>query len=278
MASGIKPTHKLTLGFSPCPNDTFIFYALINKRIDTGPLEFEPTIRDVEELNNLALKGIPDITKVSFHTFGYLRDRYRLLKSGGALGRGCGPLIITSKGLEPEDLKSIKIAVPGFYTTACLLLRLFEPALKRKSNIVSMPFYKIMTSVQKGEVDAGVIIHESRFTYHEYGLKEVIDLGAWWESKTGLPIPLGCIIMKNELGEELSDFVENLLRESIDFAYKNRDETKKYIKEYARELNNGVIDSHINLYVNDFTFDYGEEGSNAIDRLFEMAKERELFQ
>ncbi|MEK7331839.1 MAG: 1,4-dihydroxy-6-naphthoate synthase, partial [Nitrospirota bacterium] len=191
----------LSLGYSPCPNDTFIFYALVHGKIDTGDLQFKEILLDVETLNRSAIKGELDITKVSYNAFGNLRDDYCLLRSGGALGRGCGPLVVSKRNYSMKDLKGKRIAIPGELTTAYLLLQLYDPDLKK--NIKVMPFNMVMDAVKKGEVDAGLIIHESRFTYKAYGLKKVIDLGEWWEKETGLPIPLGCIIAKRSMGEDL---------------------------------------------------------------------------
>ncbi|HXX58219.1 MAG TPA: 1,4-dihydroxy-6-naphthoate synthase, partial [Thermodesulfovibrionales bacterium] len=183
---------NLTLGYSPCPNDTFIFYALVHQKIDTGNLRLREVLLDVETLNRKALRAEFDITKVSFHAYGHLRDAYSLLSSGSALGRGCGPLIVARSRTSTKDLRGLKVAIPGRLTTAYLLLQLYDPAMT--GNIVVMPFDRILDSVQRGDVDAGLIIHESRFTYQDHGLFEVEDLGRWWEGETGLPIPLGCII------------------------------------------------------------------------------------
>ncbi|MGD2080223.1 MAG: 1,4-dihydroxy-6-naphthoate synthase, partial [Nitrospirota bacterium] len=189
----------LTLGYSPCPNDTFIFYALVRGKIETGGLSFLETLEDVETLNRMALRGALDVTKVSTHALGFLREDYCLLRSGGALGRGCGPLIVAREPLEARDLRGKRIAIPGTLTTAYLLMRLFDPMLK---DIEAMPFHRIMDAVSSGSADAGLIIHEGRFTYPGYGLHEVLDLGRWWEDATGLPIPLGSIVAKRELGTE----------------------------------------------------------------------------
>ncbi len=265
----------ISLGFSPCPNDTFIFYGLVHNKIDTFELRFNETIRDVEELNQIASKGKVDITKVSIHAFGYLRDKYKLIRSGGALGRGCGPLLVARKKCTTEDLKGKRIAVPGRLTTALLLLKLLDPILGE--NIEVMPFNEIMNSVKNSETDAGLMIHESRFTYPDYGLKEVIDLGAWWEGETGMPIPLGGIIAKKGLGEGIINKVDGMIKESIKYAYNHRNDTLAYVRNLAQELDDVVIEGHINLYVNNFTLDMGDEGVKAIDILFEKAREKGLF-
>lgn len=262
----------LTLGFSPCPNDTFIFYALVNGRLDTGGLAFRERVEDVETLNRLAIEGALDVTKVSCGAFGSLRDGYRLLRSGGALGRGCGPLVVARKACRLEDLRGRPIAVPGLNTTAHLLLRLHDPALGQ--NVLVMPFHEIMDAVRDGKAEAGLIIHESRFTYPDYGLMEVEDLGKWWEERTGLPIPLGGIVARRSLGKELNGRVEALVRKSVLYGMAHRDEPSGYIKKHSRELEDRVIEAHIALYVNDFSVDMGREGAMAVEALFRMAKER----
>lgn len=264
---------ELTLGYSPCPNDTFIFYAMIHGKIDTDGLKFKETLLDVETLNQKALKGELDLTKVSFHAFGHLRDNYALLRAGGALGRGCGPIVVSNERHTMEDLRDKKIAIPGKLTTASLLLQLYDPAFANSSNLVFMPFHKIMDAVVNGDVDAGVIIHESRFTFVSFGLKRVVDLGQWWEKETGLPIPLGGILAKRNLGRELIIQIEDILRQSVDYSYNNRFEPMGYIKQHSQELSEGVIKDHISLYVNDFTIDIGDEGEKAIAELLARAKD-----
>ncbi|MBU4320518.1 MAG: 1,4-dihydroxy-6-naphthoate synthase [Nitrospinae bacterium] len=263
----------LSLGYSPCPNDTFIFYALVHGKIDAGGLSFKEILLDVETLNQMALKGKLDITKVSYNAFGNLRDEYCLLRSGGALGRGCGPLVVASKECEMEDLKGKTIAIPGELTTAYLLLQLYEPDFR--SNVKVMPFHEIMGAVKEGKVDAGLIIHEGRFTYPSYGLKKIIDLGEWWEKETGLPIPLGCIIAKRSLGNDIISKAERLIRESVLYAISRPEMLGvKYIKEHSQELDDSVIAEHINLYVNDYSIDIGDDGIRAVRKLLDMAEER----
>jgi 1,4-dihydroxy-6-naphthoate synthase len=263
----------LTLGFSPCPNDTFIFYALLNQKIDTRGLTFAPHIEDVETLNRLAMAKTLDVTKVSCHAFHYLQDDYLFLRSGGAFGRGCGPLIVSKELLGQKDLKGKSIAIPGEMTTAYLLLKLFfDATLKIKpSAIVPMPFHEIPAAVRDGKVDAGLIIHESRFTYPEYGLSRVLDLGEWWEKETGLPIPLGGIIAKKSLGPQIA-VIEDLIKKSVEYALKHKEETMPFIRKYSQELSEIVINSHIGLYVNDFTLDMGEEGHTSLQELLRRAQ------
>ena len=262
----------LSLGYSPCPNDTFIFYALVHGQINGRGLTFRETLLDVETLNQKALNSDLDITKVSFHAYGFLRENYRLLGAGGAMGRGCGPLVVANKGLSMDDLRGKKIAIPGRLTTAHLLLELYDPALA--GNEVAMPFDRIMEAVREGSVDAGLIIHESRFTYRGYGLSEVIDLGSWWEQETGLPIPLGCIIAREALGKELSDIVEELVRTSIEYALKHSEQTKGYIRAHSQEMRDEVVEEHIRLYVNDYSLEWGDDGMSAIEELLRRAEAR----
>ncbi len=261
----------LSLGYSPCPNDTFIFYALAHKKI-RGDVEFSEMLRDVETLNRMALHAKLDVTKTSFYAFGFLQENYRLLRSGSALGRGCGPLIVSKNPLRDSELSGKKIAIPGKMTTAYLLLQLFAPEIK---NVVEMPFDRIMNAVSLGMVDAGLIIHEGRFTYSKYNLIKLIDLGEWWEKETGLPIPLGGILAKRELGAAVIREIDRMLRESIEYAFQNRTSTREYIKSNAQELDDTVIDQHIGLYVNDYTLDIGD-GVFAVREMLKRAEELHL--
>jgi len=263
---------EISLGYSPCPNDTFIFYSLVHRKIDTDDIVFREVLEDVETLNRKALEGALDMTKVSFHALGHLRDRYCLLRSGGALGRGCGPLVVAGESLTMEELKGKTIAIPGALTTAFLLLQVYDPSLK--GNVRIMPFDRIIEAVSTGEVDAGLIIHESRFTYERAGLKKVIDLGEWWESETGHLIPLGGILARRDLGGRLIQKIDGMLRRSIDYAFTHRDEPKSYIRTHAQEIEDEVIDQHIGLYVNDYSLDIGEEGIAAVKDLFHRAEEK----
>ncbi|RMG70856.1 MAG: 1,4-dihydroxy-6-naphthoate synthase [Nitrospirae bacterium] len=260
---------ELTLGFSPCPNDTFIFYALVHKRVFLPGLDFKVIIRDVEELNQLALRGEVDITKISYHTLGYVLDEYCLLRSGGALGRGCGPLLVTREGKTLRDIKGKPVAVPGRYTTAYLLLCLYDREIA--GNALFMSFDRIMDEVKKERVAAGVIIHESRFTYRSFNLTMLVDLGKWWEEETALPIPLGGIVAKRSLGNKRLKAIESLIRESISYAYSNPEETRDYIRSLAQEMDPQVITSHINLYVNPYSLDIGPEGQRAVEEMMRRA-------
>lgn len=261
---------RLSIGYSSCPNDTFIFYALIHGRIDTHGVRFKETLLDVEALNQMAFNRGLDITKASYHAYGYLRKDYKLLRSGGAIGRGCGPLIVAKEDYSISELKGKRIAIPGRFTTAYLLLMLYDRDLCLNPSF--MRFDRIMPAVSNGDVDAGLIIHEGRFTYPLYGLREVIDLGRWWEDETGLPIPLGCIIAKKRLGDELIHDIENSIRESIEYAFANPLEPMNYIKKHSQEMSDDVIKQHIELYVNDYSIDIGDEGERAVDELLTRAK------
>lgn len=268
----------ISLGFSPCPNDTFIFYALANKRIGTKGLDFNPLIEDVETLNQLAIKRAVDVTKISCHAFYYLQEDYHFLRSGGAFGRGCGPLLVQESEDRSQRSEIKKIAIPGELTTAFLLLKLYlastpssiphHPSL----SFVVMPFYEIIEAVRDGKVDAGLIIHESRFTYQDYGLTQIIDLGDWWEKETGLPIPLGGIIAKKSLGLHTIKTIESLIRASVEYSMLHKVETVPFIKKYSQELSDDVIFKHISLYVNNYTIDIGSEGEAALDELMKRAK------
>ena len=264
------PVETLSVGFSSCPNDIFIFEALVSGRVDTAGMAFRSTIEDVESLNLRARHRDLDITKISFHALGHLRTTHRLLESGSALGRGCGPLVISKRPLDVEELASARIAIPGALTTATLLLRLRVPAAR---DFEVMVFDQIIDAVEAGTVDAGLIIHESRFTYASGGLSLIIDLGEWWEEETGLPIPLGGIIADRRLGEDRIRRVDALLRESIRYARENPAEIWPAIRSHAQELDDAVIRSHIDLYVTDFTTNLGEEGHRAVDVLLGRAQE-----
>lgn len=266
---------NISLGYSPCPNDTFIFYAVTHNKINTGEFHFDEVLLDVETLNQKALNAELDVTKISCAAFGHLRKDYCLLRSGGALGRGCGPLVVSKLDYDMEDLCNKRVAIPGNLTTACLLLQLYDDAF-RSSSIIPMPFHEIMQAVSRGDVDAGVIIHESRLTYQSYGLSKIIDLGDWWEKETALPIPLGGIIARRSLGDRLIHQIDTVIKHSILYAFNNRKSPVDYIKQHSQELSDDVINQHINLYVNDFSVDLGDEGEKAVMELLSRAEEAEI--
>lgn len=262
---------KLTLGFSTCPNDTFIFEAIVHGRIDTEGLTFEVNMADVEELNRKAFRGEPDITKISYHAYAYLADYYLLLEAGSALGFKNGPLLI-GKTTDLTGLSDqIKLAIPGKYTTANLLLSIAYPKFQNKKEYL---FSDIEQAILSGEVDAGVIIHENRFTYQEKGLKKVMDLGEYWEKETQLAIPLGGIIVNRRLPLEIQQKVNRIMRRSVQYAMDQPTISYPFVRQHAQEMEPDVMRKHIHLYVNEFTRDLGKEGKKAIETLYQKAIER----
>ncbi len=261
---------NFSLGFSPCPNDCFIFDALVHKKIDTQGLDFTLIMEDVEALNNRAFKAELDITKLSYHAFIYLTHTYNLLNSGSALGFNCGPLLIQDSKHKIQNFETAKIAIPGKYTTANFLLSLAYPQAKNKVEIV---FSDIENAVLKQHVDAGLIIHENRFTYQEKGLEKIIDLGEFWESLIHAPIPLGGIVVKKSIDVKLQKTIDSLIKQSVEFAFENPESSMPFVKEHSQEMSEEVIKKHIGLYVNDFSIDLGELGKNAIQLLFNKANE-----
>ncbi len=260
---------KLTLGFSTCPNDTFIFDALVHNKIDTEGLEFELLLADVEELNNEAFKGEIDITKLSYHAYAYVAKNYKLLGSGSALGNNNGPLLISKHKIYPDEIEDLNIAIPGKYTTANLLLSIAYPTALYKKEYL---FSDIEEVVLSSEADAGLIIHENRFTYEEKGLRKIIDLGEFWEEKTQMPIPLGGIVVNRNLADETQQKINRLVRKSLEYAYKNPASSVAFMKQYAQEMNEEIMQKHVDLYVNDYSLDLGEKGRSAIKRLYDEAK------
>jgi 1,4-dihydroxy-6-naphthoate synthase len=278
----------LRLAYSPCPNDTYVFHAWVHGLVPGAP-PVEEMLEDIDTLNGLALRGEPDVAKVSIHAFAHLRNTYALLHSGGALGRGCGPLVVARKDswLRPatsvlrvaalvDHLDRARVAIPGELTTAALLLGLFTGGIAGSggtSDTVIMPFDRIMPAVASGEVDAGVIIHEGRFTYGSYGLRRLADLGEWWEETTGLPIPLGGIAVSRTLDRPVQEAVDHAVRASLEHAWSHPAASLEYVSAHAQEMDPAVCQAHIELYVNDFTREYGPEGEEAIRRLLETAAE-----
>lgn len=268
---------KLSLGFSPCPNDTFIFDALIHHKIDTEGLEFDVYFDDVETLNQKALKGVLDISKLSFHAFAHVAAQYALLDSGSALGFGVGPLLICKdeRFLDPSQLErsNPSIGIPGVLTTANFLLGIAYPNLQNK---VLKVFSDIEESLISGEIDLGLIIHENRFTYTEKGLSKIVDLGSFWENLTGCAIPLGGIVINRNIDPEVQHKVNRVLRKSVEYAFANPKSGINFIREHAQEMEEAVMYKHIELYVNQYSLDLGTEGRKAIDILFKMATEKGL--
>jgi 1,4-dihydroxy-6-naphthoate synthase len=256
---------RLSLSFSPCPNDTFIFEPIVNKKIDLEGLEFDITLDDVENLNKAAINHIPDITKLSFNAFTSLSDHYQLLNSGSALGNNCGPLLISKQKVSLEDIPNLNIAIPGINTTAFLLLKYAFPKVQ---HIREMLFSDIEDAVLSGDCDAGLIIHENRFTYHLHGLTKVMDLGEYWEKETGSPIPLGGIVLRRSFNEDLKAKINRILFDSIQYAFAHPEDGMPYIRQHAQEMDEQVMRSHINLYVNEYSKDLGISGKNAVKKLF----------
>lgn len=259
---------KISLGFSTCPNDTFIFDAMIHHKIDTEGLDFEVIMGDVEELNTKALNNELDVTKISYHAFSKIVKNYLLLDSGSALGYKNGPLLISKHKIYPDEVKDAKIAIPGFNTTANLLLSIaFPKAIKKQEYL----FSDIEEAVLEGEADAGLIIHENRFTYEKKGLNKIIDLGDYWEKETGLPIPLGGIAVNRNLYKEIQLKINRVLKRSVEYAFENPKSAYPFIKQYAQEMDEEIMYKHIDLYVNDFTRDLGEKGREAVKVLYDRA-------
>ena len=263
----------LSLGYSTCPNDTFIFHAMIHGLVSDDSLRCLPVLADVETLNHRARSQILDITKISFAALGGLADTYGLLRSGAALGRGCGPLIVARPGSDLAGLARSKVAVPGTWTTANLLLGLF---LSRPPVVTAMPFDRIMPAVAGGVVDFGVIIHEGRFTYESHGLVNLLDLGQWWEDETGQPIPLGGIAIRRTLGPAMAAKVESLIQKSVRYAFDHPDVSRAYVDAHAQEMAPDVVERHIALYVNADSESISREGRAAIQTLFEKARQAGL--
>jgi 1,4-dihydroxy-6-naphthoate synthase len=256
---------KFSLGFSPCPNDTFIFDALVNKKIDTKGLDFEVHLEDVQTLNNFALENRFDFSKISYGVMPLLLETHTLLNSGGAMGNGVGPLLICKDpNITPDDVNHLRIAIPGKNTTAYLLFSYVYPNAK---NISFYVFNEIEAAVLSGEVDAGVIIHENRFTYAQKGLYKISDLGAEWESKTKSPIALGGIVASNRIPKPIMQQVDQLIAKSVAYAFNNYPSISEYVSCHAQEMSKAVMRQHIDLYVNDFSADMGETGKNAIETL-----------
>jgi 1,4-dihydroxy-6-naphthoate synthase len=259
--------NRISLGFSPCPNDTFIFDAMVHHKIDTEDLEFDYHLADVEELNKAAFRQQFDVTKVSYHAFLFLTPHYLLLDSGGAMGFGTGPLIISKKRITLGELEGCRIAIPGEYTTANFLLSIAGPGNYEK---VEMLFSEIEQAVMDETVEAGVIIHENRFTYESKGLKKILDLGECWENQTGLPVPLGGITVRQALTEDIVEKVERVLKRSVAYAMDNN-EINEFIRFNAQEMSDEVIRKHIQLYVNDFSLALGINGRKAVETMFTKA-------
>lgn len=260
----------LSLGFSPCPNDCFMFDAIVNRRIDLEGLSFTEHLADVEALNRETFTGAADVTKLSYHAYAYARRDYVLLDAGSALGRNCGPLLISARPLTPADVRTgaLRIAIPGVYTTANFLLGLAFPEARDRTPLV---FSDIEGALLDGRFDAGLIIHENRFTYEAKGLHRIVDLGEFWEGETGMPIPLGAIAVRRSLPADVKQRINRVVRRSVEYAFAHREASLPYVRAHAQEMSEAVMYKHIDLYVNHFSVDLGDEGRRAVTTLFDRA-------
>ncbi len=262
---------NITIGFSPCPNDTFIFDAMVHQKVDTEGLNFELVMEDVEALNQMAFAQKLDVTKLSFHAFAYCLEAYQLLHSGSALGNGVGPLLIAQQQMNSEELIQATIAIPGKYTTANFLLGLAYPKANKKK---IMLFSDIESAVLSGEVDAGLIIHENRFTYAERGLIKIQDLGTFWEETSSQAIPLGGIVVRRSFDKALQQKIDRVLKRSLEYAFANIEDVLPFVQDFAQAMSPEVMMKHIGLYVNEFTLDLGEKGRSAVQHMLLMGREK----
>jgi len=263
---------KLSLAFSPCPNDCFMFDAMVHGRIDCEGLEFVVSLADIEALNHSTFAGEPDVSKLSFHAYAYCADAYVLLDAGSALGRNCGPLLISRRAIDRAEVErgELSIAIPGKYTTANFLCGLAFPAARNKTEAL---FSDIEPALLDGRFDAGVIIHENRFTYEAKGLRKIIDLGEYWESETGAAIPLGGIVINRALPEDVQQKMNRIMRRSVEYAFANRTASLPFVRANAQEMSEDVMYQHIDLYVNDYSVDLGPQGRKAVQVLFDRAQQ-----
>ena len=261
----------LSLAFSPCPNDCFMFDAIVHRRIDLEGLDFDVRLADIEALNTAAFAGAVDVTKLSFHAYAYCADRYVLLDAGSALGRGCGPLLISKRPIAAEEVArgALRIAIPGKYTTARFLMGLAFPSARNTTEVL---FSEIEGALVNETFDAGLIIHENRFTYQTKGLRKIIDLGEFWEGETGAAIPLGGIVVARSLPVDVQKRVNRVMRRSVEYAFAHRGESLPYVRAHAQEMSEEVMYRHIDLYVNEYSVDLGDEGRRAVEVLFERAR------
>jgi 1,4-dihydroxy-6-naphthoate synthase len=261
----------LSLGFSPCPNDCFMFDAIVNHRIDLEGLEFSVRMADVEALNKAAFAGEAAVTKLSYHAYAHCTRDYVLLDAGSALGRSCGPLLISKRTISQAEVAAgkLRIVIPGKYTTANFLLGLAFPEAHDTTELV---FSEIEAALLEEQYDAGLIIHENRFTYHAKGLKKIVDLGEFWEGETGTPIPLGGIVVHRSIPDEVKQTVNRVLRRSVEYAFAHRDASLPFVRAHAQEMSDDVMYRHIDLYVNEYSVDLGDEGKRAVAMLFERAR------
>jgi 1,4-dihydroxy-6-naphthoate synthase len=264
---------KLTLGFSPCPNDTFIFDAMVHGRIDTEGLDFDYFLADVEELNRRALASDVQITKVSYHAYSHIAGDYLILDSGSALGHRNGPLLISKREISSSELSGARIAIPGRYTTANLLFSIAWPDATNKTEYL---FSDIPDVLLRGEADAGLIIHETRFTYATKGLTRIADLGEFWETLTGMPVPLGAIVIRRDIPMDIALKVNRIVRRSLEYAYRDSFASFQFVSEHANDMDSTVMNNHIKLFVNEYTLNLGLKGREAIYELFRIAGDKKV--
>ena len=271
MTAAATQQRTITLAHSPDSDDAFMFYALATNKIDTGDLEFEHVLKDIQTLNEQARQGIYDVTAVSFHAYAYIADKYALLPHGASIGDNYGPIVVAKEKLDPSDLSNVKIAVPGTLTSAFLALRIFNPDFKYEV----VPFDQIIEAVTEGRCDAGLLTHEGQLFYHNLGLHKVLDLGEWWHEHTnGLPLPMGGNAIRRDLGTETIKEVSGLLKESIQYSLNNREDALQYAMQFARDLDPALADRFVAMWVNELTLDYGERGREAVQRLLVEGHER----
>ena len=271
MTAAATQQRTILLAHSPDSDDAFMFYALATNKIETGDLEFEHVLKDIQTLNEEARKGTYDVTAISFHAYAYVADKYALLPHGASIGDNYGPVVVANEELDPSDLSKVKIAVPGTLTSAFLALSIFVPNFKYEV----VPFDQIVEAVTEGRCDAGLLIHEGQLFYHNLGLKKVVDLGEWWHEHTGgLPLPMGGNAIRRDLGSETIREVSDLLKESIRFSLENREDALQYAMQFARDMDPALADRFVSMWVNELTLDYGERGRAAVRRLLSEGHER----
>ncbi len=266
----LTDTRTITVAHSPDSDDAFMFYGLATNKLDTGSLTFTHVLKDIQTLNEEAFQGTYDVTAISFHAYAYIADKYMLLPHGASIGDNYGPILVSRKPANPEDISNLKIAIPGTLTSAFLALRIFNPTFQYEV----VPFDKIIEAVQNGQCDAGLLIHEGQLFYESIGLRKILDLGEWWHERTGLPLPMGGNAIKRELGPEIIHKVSDCLRESIRYSLANRQDALEYAMQFAREMDPALADRFVAMWVNDLTLDYTERGREAVRRILTEGFER----
>jgi 1,4-dihydroxy-6-naphthoate synthase len=268
--SALTETRTISVAHSPDSDDAFMFYGLATNKLDTGNLSFTHVLRDIQTLNEEAFRGTYDVTAISFHAYAYISDRYVLLPHGASIGDNYGPIVVSREPVEPSEISSLKIAVPGKLTSAFLALRIFSPDFQYEV----IPFDKIIAAVQSGQCDAGLLIHEGQLFYESMGLHKVLDLGEWWHQRTGLPLPMGGNAIRRDLGPEIIRQVSHYLRESIRYSLANREDALEYAMQFARDMDPGLADRFVAMWVNDLTLDYTDRGREAVERILKEGFER----